>query len=184
MQSGVPRSSFHQCGTPEPGFKVIVECLSVSITLVSMQEADFSRFAQRALDEYATGMVAAGEWLPEQASLQAAEVFRQLLPQGRLSTHNHLWRALCAGRAVGELWIAERQVGSRRIAFILDLYIESIERRRGYARQTLLAGESAAREWGCDEMRLHVFGHNQGARRLYELLGYEVASLTMSKPLP
>lgn len=184
MQPGVSPFGPYEGGTPESGFKFTVECPSVSISLVSMQEADFERFARRALQEYAAGMVAAGEWPPEQASFQAAEVFRQLLPQGRLSPHNHLWRALYAGRAVGELWIAERQAGSRRIAFILDLYIEPIERRRGYARQTLLAGESLAREWGCDEMRLHVFGRNLGARRLYELLGYEVASLTMSKPLP
>jgi GNAT superfamily N-acetyltransferase len=155
----------------------------VSIILVPMQQRDFNRFAQRALAEYAQGMVVAGEWLSAQALTQASEVFRELLPEGRVTAGNHLWRVVSAGRQRGDLWVAERLAGARRIAFILDLYIEPAERRRGYARQTLLAAESKARELGCDEMRLHVFGHNHGARRLYELQGYEVASLTMSKPL-
>jgi GNAT superfamily N-acetyltransferase len=149
-----------------------------------MDIADFSTFAERALAEYGEGMVAAGEWALEEASQKARNVFEQLLPQGRLTEKNQLWVIKDEERRVGELWIAERHAGARRIAFILDIYIEPGERRQGYAKQSLLALESWARQAGCEEVRLHVFGRNDAARRLYEQLGYGIASLTMAKPLP
>ncbi|OLF55520.1 GNAT family N-acetyltransferase [Pseudomonas chlororaphis] len=156
----------------------------MSVILTAMEPDDFSLFAARALAEYAEGMVAAGEWVASQAAAKAGEVWAQLLPQGRLSENNQFWRVASDGERVGELWLAERRVGDRRVAFILDIYIEPARRRQGYARQTLLAIEDKAREAGCEEMRLHVFGHNRAARSLYERLGYGIASLTMSKDLP
>jgi ribosomal protein S18 acetylase RimI-like enzyme len=33
------------------------------------------------------------------------------------------------------------------------------------------------------QLGLHVFGHNHGARRLYDSLGFEPTSITMRKPL-
>ncbi|EJL97630.1 acetyltransferase [Pseudomonas sp. GM102] len=154
------------------------------VTLAPMDNADYVTFAERAIAEYGQGMVASGEWDQEEASQKSRNVFEQLLPQGRLSENNQLWVIKDKDRRVGELWIAQRHAGARPIAFILDIYIEPGERRQGYARQSMLAVESWARQAGCEEVRLHVFGRNDAARRLYEQLGYDVASLTMAKSLP
>lgn len=154
------------------------------VTLTPMDDADFVTFAARAVAEYGQGMVAAGEWGQAEAAQRSRAVFEQLLPQGRLTEGNQLWVISDEGRRAGELWIAQRQAGTRPIAFILDIYIEPGERRRGLARQALLAVESWARQAGCEEVRLHVFGANAAARHLYEQLGYGIASLTMAKPLP
>ncbi|KIH85696.1 GNAT family N-acetyltransferase [Pseudomonas batumici] len=156
----------------------------MSVTLAPMDDADFIRFAERAVAEYSDGMVAAGEWTRVQASQKARSVFEQLLPQGRLTEDNQLWVIKTQEHRIGELWVVERYAGVGKIAFILDIYIDPGERRQGYARQSLLALESWARQAGCEEVRLHVFGSNAAARRLYEQLGYGIASLTMAKPLP
>ncbi|MCU1750531.1 GNAT family N-acetyltransferase [Pseudomonas sp. 6D_7.1_Bac1] len=154
------------------------------VTLAPMDNADFVTFAERAVAEYGDGMVAAGEWAQEEALQKARNVFEQLLPQGRLTEKNQLWVIKAQGRRIGELWIAERHAGVGKIAFILDIYIAPGERRLGYAKQSLQALESWARQVGCEEVRLHVFGRNGAARRLYEESGYGIASLTMAKPLP
>lgn len=156
----------------------------MSVTLAPMDNADFVTFAKRAVAEYGQGMVASGEWGQEEASQKSRNVFEQLLPQGRLTENNQLWVIKDEDRRIGELWIALRHAGTRLSAFILDIYIEPGERRRGYAKQSMLAAESWARQAGCEEIRLHVFGRNEAARGLYEQLGYGVASLTMAKPLP
>ncbi|WP_223484036.1 GNAT family N-acetyltransferase [Pseudomonas sp. A-RE-19] len=153
------------------------------VTLAPMDNADFVTFAERAVAEYGQGMVASGEWASEEASQKSRNVFEQLLPQGLQTENNQLWVIKDEDRRVGELWLAQRHAGTRPIVFILDLYIEPGERRQGYARQSMLAAEAWARQTGCEEVRLHVFGRNDAARRLYEQLGYGVASLTMAKPL-
>jgi len=43
--------------------------------------------------------------------------------------------------------------------------------------------ERRAAELGAQRMELHVFGHNPGARALYEASGYAPASIVMSKRL-
>ncbi|MGE8176572.1 GNAT family N-acetyltransferase [Pseudomonas fluorescens] len=154
------------------------------VTLAPMDNADFATFAERAVAEYGDGMVVSGEWAHEEASQRARSVFEQLLPQGRLTEKNQLWVIKDQERRIGELWVAERHTGAGKSAFILDIYIDPGERRRGYAKQSLLALESWARQAGCEEVRLHVFGRNDAARRLYEQSGYGIASLTMAKPLP
>ncbi len=56
-------------------------------------------------------------------------------------------------------------------------------RRRGYATQALRAIEEKARELGLNNIALHVFGHNDGARVLYEKVGYVVTDFIMAKDL-
>jgi RimJ/RimL family protein N-acetyltransferase len=47
----------------------------------------------------------------------------------------------------------------------------------------MTSSAAQARELGADKVELHVFGHNQGARALYEKLGYTPTSIVMVKPL-
>jgi len=56
-------------------------------------------------------------------------------------------------------------------------------RGQGYGTQTLQAVEDMVRQMGISEIWLHVFGHNTGARRLYERLGYEVTNVSMCKKM-
>ena len=159
--------------------------LPLTISLVPMEQSDFDKFERRAIPGFAHAKVAAGEWSSEEAVEKAGAKLRQLLPQGLLAARNHLLvvKSTDDGRRVGELWVAERLVGKRKIAIILDLYIEEAERRRGFGKQSLFAVESLARQLGWVEVRLQVFGDNVAAQKLYEESGYSIKSFVMAKVL-
>ena len=81
------------------------------------------------------------------------------------------------------LWWNEAGKADKLEAYVYNVTIEEHARRRGYARAALLELERIAREHGALHVSLHVFGHNHGARRLYESLGFEPTSLTLRKIL-
>ena len=68
---------------------------------------------------------------------------------------------------VGILWFALRDSGIGLTLWIYDIIHEQF-RRRGYARRTLELVEDKARELGAKRVELHVFGHNERARTLYD----------------
>ena len=156
----------------------------MAIELIPMEEGEYQPFAERVIAAYADGKIIAGEYDPDEARELASAEFHRLLPEGLATEKNHLLMVTSAeDLRVGELWFAERQMGKQKIAMILHLYIKETERRHGYAKQSLLAVELLARQYHCEELCLHVFGHNIAARKLYENLGYSVVSMNMAKPL-
>jgi len=58
------------------------------------------------------------------------------------------------------------------------------EGARALATAAFAALEGEARARGLAGIGLHVFGHNPGARALYEKLGYETTNLHMFKKVP
>jgi len=58
--------------------------------------------------------------------------------------------------------------------YLSNLAVRENCRRRGVARQLLLASEQQAREWGFRELYLHVMADNTRARQLYERMGYHL----------
>jgi ribosomal protein S18 acetylase RimI-like enzyme len=53
----------------------------------------------------------------------------------------------------------------------------------GYGRAAMRLAEHHAREAGARTLGLSVFGHNEGARGLYESVGYEPTTVKMRKQL-
>ena len=86
-------------------------------------------------------------------------------------------------RAVGIIWVGERKRGDINQAVIYDIRVDEDLRGQGYGTQALEAVEELARQLGLTEIWLHVFGHNTGARRLYDRQGYEITNVTMRKKL-
>ena len=86
-----------------------------------------------------------------------------------------------AGEKVGYAWftIENRDVG--RVVFIYDIAVDPAHRRKGYARLALAEIEAYAREHDCLGVMLHVFGDNEGARRLYGSAGYLETNVIMLK---
>ncbi len=70
--------------------------------------------------------------------------------------------------------------GERGI-YVFGVEVAEPARRQGVARAAFLALEEIARQRAHSFISLHVFGHNHGARRLYETLGYQPTSITMRK---
>lgn len=84
---------------------------------------------------------------------------------------------------VGELWFCVREKFGVRSIFIADLFIEETFRGKGIGRAVLRWLEGKAGELGILSIGLHVFGHNAGARKLYESLGYSPVNVVLRKDL-
>jgi RimJ/RimL family protein N-acetyltransferase len=153
------------------------------IRLVELGDALYREYRRDLVRDYAADKVRAGAWSQAEAVGRAARDVDRLLPEGP-ATQGHF---LCAVRddstdaEVGTVWFALRDSGVGRSVWIYDLIIHENLRRKGYASRTLELVEDRANELGAKRVELHVFGHNHGARTLYEKMGYNETSITMAK---
>lgn len=154
------------------------------IRLDRMTEAEFDAFLGNAIRDYAKDKVDAGNWDPAEALQKSEAEFHDLLPDGTASKNQHLFTIKNEdGEGVGMIWFAVTDTKPRPSAFVYDFVIEEKFRRRGYATQALAAIEEEVSALGIDTISLHVFGHNAGARALYEKTGYEITNINMTKKL-
>ena len=153
------------------------------VRLVRMTQTEFEAYLEAAVQDYAQQHVRAGNWSAKKAQHLAEESFRTLLPDGVATSNQYLFNIEdeALGEKVGVLWFAgeEREFGPW--AFVYDIRIEKVYRRRGYGTQALEALEERARELGLPRITLHVFGHNSAAREMYAKLGYQEVDLILSK---
>jgi RimJ/RimL family protein N-acetyltransferase len=134
-----------------------------------------------AIAGYADENVRAGHWQPEQALSLSEAQFNELLTDGLDTPGQWLWSVVAeSGEEVGILWVARRREGR---AFIYDIEMNPAHRGAGYGTAALLALEDWCRANGFGSIGLHVFGHNEGAWRLYKRLGYIETSVQMEKQL-
>ena len=153
------------------------------IELRPMSEGAYPDYRRHSIRHYARGKVEAGVWSPEEAEDRAAADMDGALPDGVATNGHFLYFVEDASLSaeVGKLWLAVRDSGLGRVVWIYDLEIHEQFRRHGYGRRTLEAVEEKARELGANRVELHVFGHNQSARNLYEKSGYDTQSVVMSR---
>ena len=158
---------------------------SGNVTLVEMDETSFRRYTDHLIHDYAADKVEAGVWSADEAKDRAAKELEGLLPDGTLTRDHYLYsvRDESVPAEVGILWISPRDSGAGRTLWIYDVIVHDGFRRRGYASSILHLVEDKARELGAAKVELHVFGHNHGARALYEKLGYTPTSIVMAKPV-
>jgi ribosomal protein S18 acetylase RimI-like enzyme len=126
-----------------------------------------------------------GVWSKAQSEDKAARELDGLLPDGSATRGHYLYlvRDVTVPADVGMLWVSPRDSGAGRSLWIYDIVVHEMFRRRGYASRILHLVEDKARELGAAKVELHDFGHNQGARALYEKLGYTPTSIVMAKPV-
>ena len=155
------------------------------IELVPMTEGEFKAFLDRSIREYAEDKVRAGAWSQTEALARSRREHRTLLRDGLRSKYHHLYtiRESHGGEAVGVLWFRANLDSATPSGFIFDIEIDESHRRKGYGRQAMQQLEEIAREMGLRQLELHVFAFNDGARTLYDSLGYTVTGLNMSKRL-
>ena len=155
------------------------------IELVPMGEVEFQAYLVNAIRDYAEDKVKSGNWDRAEARQKSAAEYRELLPDGLASNNQYLFSIVTPNveTTIGMIWFAVDDARPQSAAFIYDFVIFEGFRRRGYGTQTLLAVEEKVRALGLDTISLHVFGHNRGARALYEKMGYEITNINMSKKL-
>ena len=152
----------------------------MSVTLRPMTDAEYADWHEDAVATYAQEFVSSGILAEEQAQERAEKDFSELLPDG-LSTENHLlWSARDdQGTVVGTVWVALMPERKPPHSFVYSLDVNADQRRKGYGQAIMEAAMQECRDRGIGSMGLNVFGHNDTARRLYERLGFKVASTSM-----
>lgn len=87
------------------------------------------------------------------------------------------------GRRVGMMLLGIRDERGSQHGYIYGIYVDPLQRGRGFAREAMRQAEEELRRLGATELRLHVWGHNHAAVRLYEQLGFKLTRLQMRKVL-
>jgi ribosomal protein S18 acetylase RimI-like enzyme len=151
------------------------------ITLEPMTEADYQRFLEPAIAEYAQDHDKAGRWTPEESGEQARKEFLALQPDGVKSPNQYLFTLVNeAQQNVGMLWFAMRE---HHEAFVYDVRVDEAFQRRGYASEAFRELENKVRALGGVKIGLHVFGVNHAAIDMYTKLGYQPTNILMAKNL-
>lgn len=154
-----------------------------NVRLLPVTEAAYQAWLARLVPAYAADLQRAGHGTAEEALERARLQTAELLPQGRATPGQHIWTiADDTGLAAGILWVAAEGARPDR-AFIYDIEIDADRRGQGLGTAALAALEEWAHAQGITAIGLHVFGDNEGARRLYRRLGYLETSVQMEKRL-
>ena len=156
-----------------------------AIRFAPFTDADYQAWLTLAIPSYALGHVEDGQWTLAESIEKSKEAHALLLPQGAATPGHTFVRLQVAGELqdVGHLWWAEVESGGQTGAYVYGVEVEEPARRRGVARAAFAELERIARTRGLRFVSLHVFGHNHGARRLYEELGFTPTNITLRKNL-
>ncbi|WP_270182300.1 GNAT family N-acetyltransferase [Alkalihalobacillus sp. CinArs1] len=150
------------------------------IRLEKMKASEFQSYLKKAIKNYAGEHVKAGNWSEEEAIDKATKEYERLLPEGEETVNNHLFTIHDEEKEVGMIWLAQRTTEK---GFIFDINIREGYQGRGYGKKAMKEIEIEAKKLGLKIVKLHVFGHNQIARGLYEKLGYVETDIVMEKKI-
>ena len=153
------------------------------VRLEVMTEPEYRAFRVAAEADYAGNIAESGMLPAREAAEKASEDFERLLPEGLATPGHELWSAYDGDRRVGMLWLHLEQKSDGLHAFGYDFSVREELRRQGYGRAVLVAGEAVCRDRGVVSVGLNVFGFNEGARALYEQMGFETTAILMRKQL-
>lgn len=153
------------------------------IALRPMTQDEYKAYLKHNIAEYAAEKVKAGNF-PEEGSLELAKKeFDSYLPKGLDTPGQHLCTICDAetGAAVGMIWYGFTPDMKKSLWFIYDFLVDEDKRGHGYGAATLAELETMAKNESISTIRLHVFGHNTSALRLYERAGYVVTNIQMMR---
>src|SRR4051812_2279027 len=112
----------------------------VDVRLEPMTEEQFGPWRAGAGAPFAQSVAPPG--VPaEAAAAEAAETYATLLPDGIGTAGHHFWYACAGDRRVGFLWL--KLTGTA--AFVYNIAVEQDQRRKGYGRAIMAAGERWSR---------------------------------------
>lgn len=155
------------------------------VTLEPMGDSDFQEYLKWSIKNYADEKVKAGSWPKEDCYERSRGEFDRLLPDGKDSRDNYLFRIMDAsGEKVGILWFGILpQESDLHGVFIWDIMVYPEFRGKGLGKEAMKALEQEVKSLGANRISLHVFGHNSVAIDLYRKSGYSVTDLIMSKEI-
>lgn len=155
------------------------------VVLVELTEPEFAAWKKASIADYAADKVKAGNDTDDGALERSKNEFDSLLPGGSKTKDHHFFSVVDekTKQPVGVVWYGDPPGRRKDMVWIYDIRINEALRGRGYGTATLGLIEEQAKRLGKARIGLHVFAHNQGARELYERLGYRETNINMAKDL-
>ena len=149
-----------------------------------MTASEYAAWAEKSIIDYAADKVASGQWTPEESLELSRKENETLLPLGLETPDNYLFAVVDSQAVpVGMLWFAVKKKFGADIAYVFDIHIRPERQREGHAARAFLALEGVVRRLGLSGIALHVFGHNDAARALYDKLGFRPTNISLFKPI-
>lgn len=154
------------------------------LQLIPMTENDFENFIALTDDAHARDRMKTDFQSYEEALASTRNTRNKALTAGLKTPNHYFFNSTInngSSKIVGSVWLSLNPETAE--SFIYYITINENERRKGYGQQTMSAIEKFAKGNGSKVLWLNVFGHNYGARKLYQGCGFNEAAIHMNKPL-
>lgn len=149
-----------------------------------MSAERYVSWVEQLIASFADEKVRAGNWPEEGALERAAAENAKELPDGLESAGHDIFVGTVDGQEIGFLWLFTDPALAAPETYIYDIEVKAEHRGKGYGRGLLEAAERWCVDRGVTTLKLHVFGFNTTAIKLYETSGFEVTNLNMAKRIP
>ena len=148
-----------------------------------MTDDEFAAFVRKSVPEYAYDQMRAGNWTADEAAAKARAEFQQMLPDGPQTPNAQLRTIFDAQGKVGMIWYFIDPSRTRKTAFLIDFFIFSEGRNKGYEAEAFAIFEAEARALGVERVELQVFTHKVDDVAMYAGNGYQQTSVFFAKDL-
>ncbi|ATU90949.1 GNAT family N-acetyltransferase [Phyllobacterium zundukense] len=152
------------------------------ISFRPMRADEYSAYLDYFIPDYASEIAANYGLSDAEARARAISETDEDLPQG-VATAGHVLLCIISGgdTLVGYLWY--RPDLAARSAHISDFHIFAGQQGKGYGKQALVLLEAELAGSGFTQIRLRVAGNNNRAKHVYDVSGFRVTGINMSKSI-
>lgn len=153
------------------------------ITLLRVNEAEFKRYLDFMIPDYAQDITKNFDLTMEQALEESEMMMKDMFKDGLSTEGQFLYNIVDANsnEKVGILWYSI--ISEINQAYIYHIFIDESKRGKGFGSKTLEKLQEILRDSNVKSIGLSVFGSNDGAYRLYKKLGYSNTRISMEKIL-
>ncbi|MEK4760718.1 GNAT family N-acetyltransferase [Viridibacillus sp. FSL E2-0187] len=154
----------------------------MNILLKKMSEKEFTIYFEDKVERYSYFLSEnVHEVNSEDPLSKARKQLNNLLPKGIETSNHHLFNIYEDDLLIGFIWIKLEK--EKKSAFLYEIFIFEENRGKGFGTRVMKNVEEWLKQEGIYYFKLHVFGRNEGARKLYEELGFEIAGINMLKTI-
>ncbi|RHW43343.1 GNAT family N-acetyltransferase [Neobacillus notoginsengisoli] len=152
-----------------------------NISLRKMNEEEFRLYFKNKIERYSDVLSENVHEEGEIPSSKARKQLNNLLPEGRKTPNHYLFNIYKDEQTIGFVWIKVEV--EKKSAFLYEIFILEEYRAKGFGTAVINIIEDWLKEKEINYFKLHVFGNNTGAYKLYERLGFGIAGINMLKSI-
>ena len=151
--------------------------------LIPMTDEVFEEFREISQTDYGSNFSKVENVALEVGIKNAREQFGKLVPDGLRTKDQFFFEAVDDNTQdkIGYLWLGVQERFGRKVVSINEISVKPPHRGKGFGKALMNCVENEAKKVGAQRIRLHVFHHNEIARKLYSSMGFKVSSLDMFK---